>query len=182
MDAGDQAPADEARPGEGLAARLGADRAAAVRAVLRDRALAWARGIAPGDRVLGAEAGEDLVTAAQRAFSAFGAPLLIAWPELAVWRPMHGESALGDLADGCGVAVGPIFDGGFYLLALTEPLPALLEVPRSLDAMNRAFVAAHDAGVGIGLLRPERGLRGASDVAAALADPLLDEELRGLLS
>lgn len=79
------------------------------------------------------------------------------------------------------MAVGPIFDGGFYLLAFADPLPALLEVPRSLDAMNRAFVIAHDAGVGIGLLRPERGLRGAWDVAAALADPLLDEELRGLL-
>jgi len=177
MDAGDEAPA-----GEGLAVRLGADRAAALRAVLRDRALGWARGIAPGDRILRAEPGEELVTAAQRAFSAFGGPLLIAWPELAVWRPVHGEGALGDLADGCGVAVGPLFDGGFYLLAFADPLPALLEVPRSLDAMNRAFVVAHDAGVGIGLLRPERGLRGASDVAAALADPLLDAGLRGLLS
>jgi len=98
-----------------------------------------------------------------------------------VWRPLHGAGALADLAAGCGVAVGPIFDGGFYLLAFADPLPALLEVPRSLDAMNRAFVIAHDAGVGIGLLRPERGLRGAWDVAAALADPLLDEELRGLL-
>jgi len=127
MDAGDEAPA-----GEGLAVRLGADRAAVVRAVLRDRALAWARGIAPGDRILSAEPEEELVTAAQRAFSAFGGPLLIAWPELAVWRPVHGEGALGDLADGCGVAVGPIFDGGFYLLAFADPLAALLEVPRSL--------------------------------------------------
>ncbi len=177
MDGGDQAPA-----GEDLTTRLGVVRAAAVQGVLRDRALAWARGIAPGGRVLSAEPGEELVTAAQRAFSGFGGPLLIAWPELPVWRPVHGDGALADLADGCGVAVGPIFDGGFYLLAFAEPLPALLEVPRSLDAMNRAFVAAHDAGVGIGLLRPERGLRSAGDVAAALADPLLDDELRGLLS
>ncbi len=176
MNGGDQAPA-----GEDLTTRLGVVRAAAVQVVLRERALAWARGIAPGGRVLSAEPGEELVPAAQRAFSRLGGPLLIAWPELAVWRPVHGEGALGDLADGCGVAVGPIFDGGFYLLALAEPLPALLEVSRSLDALNRAFVAAHDAGVGIGLLRPERGLRSASDVAAALADPLLDEELRGLL-
>ena len=176
MDAGDEAAA-----GESLAVRLGVDRAAAVRAVLRGRALTWARGVAPGERVLSAAPGEELTTAAQRAFRAFGGPLLIAWPELAVWRPLHGAGALADLAAGCGVAVGPIFDGGFYLLAFADPLPALLEVPRSLDAMNRAFVIAHDAGVGIGLLRPERGLRGAWDVAAALADPLLDEELRGLL-
>ena len=48
--------------------------------------------------------------------------------------------------------------------------------------MNRAFLAAHEAGVEVGLLRPERGLRTESDIAAALADPLLDGELRGLLS
>ena len=118
--------------------------AAAVRAVLRDRALTWAREIA-ADRVLGAEPDEALAAAAQRAFAALGGPLLIAWPELPVWRPVHGDGALDDLADGCDVAVGPIFDGGFYLLAFAEPLPALLEVPRSLDAMNRAFAAAHEA-------------------------------------
>lgn len=172
---------DEAAPGDDLAVRLGADRAAAVRAVLRDRALAWARGIA-ADRVLSAEPDEPLTAATQRTFTALGGPLLIAWPELPVWRPVHGDGALGDLANGCGAVVGPIFDGGFYLLALADPLPALLEIPRGLDAMNRAFVAAHEAEVGIGLLRPERGLRDALDVAAALADPLLDDELRELLS
>ena len=139
-------------------------------------------GASPRDRVLTADPDEALTAAAQRAFAALGGPLLIAWPELPVWRPVHGDGALTDLADGCGVAVGPIFDGGFYLLAFAELLPALLEVPRSLDAMNRAFAAAHEAEVGIGLLRPERGLRSAGDVAAALADPLLDDELRGLLS
>ncbi len=175
IEAGDEAP-----PGEGLPIRLGPERAAAVRAVLHGRAVAWARGIA-ADLVLTAPAQEALPAAAQRAFAAGAGPLLIAWPELPVWRPLHAESALADLADGCGVSVGPIFDGGFYLLALADPLPTLLEVPRGLDAMNRAFVAAHDAGVGIGLLRPERGLRSAGDVAAALADPLLDDELRDLL-
>ena len=164
-------------PGDDLAARLGVARAEAVRGVLRGRALSWAQEVA-ADRVMTADPGEALTAAAQRAFVALGGPLLIAWPELAVWRPIHGEGALTDLADGCGVAVGPIFDGGFYLIAMAEPLETLLAVPRALDAMNRAFVTAHEAEVGIGLLRPERGLRGASDVAAALADPLLDEELR----
>ena len=171
---------DEYVAGEGLTSRLGNQGARAVRAVLRDRALGWARGIA-ADRVLTAAPDESLIAAAQRAFAAFGGPLLIAWPELAVWRPVHGEGALADLSDGCGVAVGPIFDRGFYLLAFAEPLPSLLEVPRSHDAINRAFIVAHEADVGIGLLRPERGLRSTGDVAAALADPLLDAELRRLL-
>ncbi len=121
------------------------------------------------------------MTAARRAFTALGGPLLIAWPELAVWRPVHGDGALGDLADGCGASVGPLFDGGFYLLALAESLPALLELPRGPDAMNRAFTAALEAELQIGLLRAERGLRTAADVAAALADPLLDADLRDLL-
>ena len=89
---------------------------------------------------------------------------------------------MADLDDGCGVAVGPVFDGGFYLVALAAPLPALLELTDGPDAMNRAFIAAHEAAVGVGLLRPERGLRTESDIAAALADPLLDDKLRGLLS
>ena len=89
---------------------------------------------------------------------------------------------MADLADGCGVAVGPVFDGGLYLMALAAPIPALLEHVQEDDAMNRAFLAAHAAGVEVGLLRPERGLRTESDIAAALADPLLDNELRGLLS
>ena len=172
---------DETVAGDGLTSRLGQQRALAVRAVLRDRALHWARGIA-AEKVLTAAPDEPLIAAALRAFAALGGPLLIAWPELAVWRPVHGDGALADLSDGCGVAVGPIFDRGFYLLAFAEPLPSLLEVPRSHDAMNRAFIVAHEADVGIGLLRPERGLRSAADVAAALADPLLDDELRGLLS
>jgi len=78
-----------------------------------------------------------------------------------------------------------VFDGGFYLLALARPLPALFDLPadtwRSADAMGTALVAAHSAGAEVGLLRTERGLRSPADVAAALADPLLDAELRGLL-
>lgn len=180
MDAAGASAGGDGPGGDELSARLGPERGAAVRVVLLDRALAWARSVA--DDVLCAQPGEAVAPAARRAFDAAGGPLLIAWPELPVWRPVHGDGALGDLADGCGVSVGPVFDGGFYLLGLAEPLPALLELPRSPDAMNRAFTAALEAEIDVGLLRAERGLRTAADVAAALADPLLDDELRGLLS
>ena len=40
----------------------------------------------------------------------------------------------------------------------------------------------NEAGAPVGLVRPERGLRRPADVRAALADPLLDAELRALLT
>ena len=170
-------PVDGAAELEGA---IGAERAAKVRSLLRARAEAWAVFVG-GGAVIHPTGGESLADAARRAFDGSPRPLLIARPELPVWRALHGSAAVSDLADGCGVAVGPVFDGGFYLVGLAEPLPGLLELRDGPDAMNQAFVAAHEAGIEVGLLRAERGLRSAADVAAALADPLLDEELRRVL-
>ena len=166
--------------GARLEEAIGADRAASVAGLLAARAADWAASLV-GDAVMTPEPGESLAEAAARAFAIGEGPLLIARPELPVWRSLHGSAALSDLADGCGVAVGPVFDGGFYLVGLADPLPGLLELRDGPDAMNQAFIAAHEAGIEVGLLRAERGLRSAADVAAALADPLLDAELRGLL-
>jgi hypothetical protein len=58
-------------------------------------------------------------------------------------------------------------------------LPA--ETWDSPDAMGSVLGAINQEGVAVGLLRAERGLRRAGDVRAALADPLLDNELRALL-
>jgi uncharacterized protein len=108
------------------------------------------------------------------------------WPDLSRWRSAHLDAALSDLADGCDLAVGPVFDGGFYLLGLAHPMPGLLELAddawHSPDAMAMTLAVAARGGVEAGLLRAERALRTPADVAAALADPLLDNELRGLLS
>ncbi len=126
-----------------------------------------------------------LANAAVRALRGGDGPLLIAWPDLPSWRPEHAAAALGDLRDGCQLSVGPVFDGGFYLIALARPLSALLGLPartwRSPDAMSIALAAGHDAGLEGGLLRAERGLHSLEDLRAALADPLLDPELRALL-
>lgn len=119
------------------------------------------------------------------AFSRATGPLLVAWPELPRWRPEHATAALGDLEAGCGVSVGPVFDGGLYLLALARPFPALLEgvgdTWNGPEAMGLALAAAHETGLEVGLMRAERGLRREADVRAALADPLLDGELATVL-
>jgi uncharacterized protein len=193
-----------------LAGLLGPARYVRLEQLLLARAAAWAAEVAPGGvhvafepdgaessvrslvrpgAELFAQAGEGasqrVTAAAQRVCAAGDGPLLIAWPELPRWRPEHAAGALGDLADGCDVAVGPVFDGGFYLLALARFAPAVFELPadgwRHPEAMGQMLAAAHRAGLDAGLLRAERALRRPADVRAELADPLLDDELRGVL-
>ena len=72
------------------------------------------------------------------------------------------------------------------MIGLARPLPALFQLPertwRSPDALSAATLAAREAGLEVGLLRAERGLRRPDDVRALLADPLTDRELREILS
>jgi glycosyltransferase A (GT-A) superfamily protein (DUF2064 family) len=137
--------------------------------------------------VNGAGAAGKLIGATVRALGGSDAgPLLIAWPDLPRWRPEHATAAIEDLRHGCGLSVAPVFDRGFYLVALARLVGALLRLPeatwRGADAMSVALAAAHAAGIESGMLRAERGLHSPGDVRAALADPLLDPELRRLLA
>jgi hypothetical protein len=148
------------------------------------RARRWADEVAPGAV---SQASHGVSEAVGTLFSAGGpGPVLVAWPELTHWRPDHATGALDDLADDCEISVGPMFDGGFYLVAFARPVVALLELPddawQSPDPIGLAADAARRSGQGIGLLRTERGLRTPADVSAFLADPLLDDHLRALLS
>jgi glycosyltransferase A (GT-A) superfamily protein (DUF2064 family) len=194
---------------------LGPERCAELAAALISRAAAWAGEVAPGRvhvahrpdgagpelRSLVGSAAElfpqpgggghegfsrQLADAAQRVFAAGPGPVLAIWPELPVWRAAHAAAALTDLGSGCDLAVGPMFDGGFYLVGLARPLaPAFGLSPddwRSADAMAMAIGAAHQAGLELGLLRAERALRRPEDVRAVLADPLLDPELAAILA
>jgi glycosyltransferase A (GT-A) superfamily protein (DUF2064 family) len=74
-----------------------------------------------------------------------------------------------------------VFDGGFYLVGISRPMPKLFALPeltwRSTDAMTMAMAAAQEAGLEVGLLRAERALHRPADVRAALADPTLPGEI-----
>jgi glycosyltransferase A (GT-A) superfamily protein (DUF2064 family) len=188
-----------------LEAALGSQRWIALQEVLLSRLITWGQEVSP-DAVYvayepaegelarpdvttfpqdGSDTTQRLAGAAGRVFEAGHTPVLITWPDLPRWRPDHAEGALSDLADGCGISVGPVFDGGFYLVGLAAPLAPLFELPprtwRGADGMVLAFEAANSAGIEVGLLRAERGLHSLEDMRAALADPLLDPELRDLL-
>jgi hypothetical protein len=147
------------------------------------RARRWADELAPGG-VLPVPGG--MGTAVAGLFAGGDGPVFVIWPELPRWRSDHAVGALDDLADDCALSLGPMFDGGFYLIAFASPVPALLELPddawHGRDPIGLAADAAQRSGLAIGLLRTERGLRTPADVTALLADPLVDDELRGLLS
>ena len=178
------APASSHADDAGLAQVLGPERAAELRSVLAANAEAWGLEVAPdGFRV--AAGNEPLPDAITRVFAGHDGPLLIVWPWLAQLRPEHAVGALGDLEAGCDLVLGPVIDGGLYLLGLARPLPALLAIPEarweSRDVMTIGFATARDAGLEVGILRAERALRTPADIRAALADPLLSREIGRIL-
>jgi hypothetical protein len=181
---------------------IGQDGALALQTALVTQALDWARQTHPraihvahdppdSRPELRALAGEEvlmfpqngdgiagrLADAVGRVFARGPGPLIIVWPDLPLLRPSHAEATLEDLKAGCDVVFGPVFDGGFYLIAIARPMPNLFGLPeqvwRSADAIGIALGAARDAGLEVGILRAERALHRPADVRAALADPTL---------
>lgn len=181
---------------------LGAEGCRALQKVLLAQTIGWARALEPrglfvayepvdaGDELremVGAPAslfpqnGEGIAArvadAAGRVFARSPGPLVIVWPDLPQLREMHAEGVLGDLEAGCDVVFGPVFDGGFYLIAVARPTPALFALPerawRSSDGFGQALAAAAEARLEVGLLRAERALHRPADVRAALVDPSL---------
>jgi hypothetical protein len=189
---------------------LGADACVALQSLLIARTIAWADAIAPGAvyvahdppdaapqlrRLVGAGANlfpqngdgiaARLADAAARVFAHHTGPLLIVWPDVPRLHRAHAVAALDDLERGCDVVLGPAVQGGLYLIAIARPLPGLFALPetvwRSPDVMTVGLAAAREAGLELGLLRVERALHRPADVRAALADPLLPADFRGVL-
>ena len=191
-----------APPGGGPMTELhGGQRLAELHGLLVERARAWAveafgAGLVTVAPAGGGGDGRDddgdgdgdggLAVAAREALAAApGRPVIVVAPVLPVWRPAIAAAVLDDLRDGCAAVVGPVFDGGCYLLAFARAVDALLDLSAGdwtgHDALGAVLGAAQAAGLEIGMLRTERGLRRPADVRALLADPLTDGELRELL-
>jgi glycosyltransferase A (GT-A) superfamily protein (DUF2064 family) len=189
---------------------LGVDRALALHVALLAHTVAWAYEVAPRSvnvahdppdggpdlrPLVGAEANlfpqkgdgiaARLADAVARVFSRHDGPLLIVWPDLPRLRTDHATGAIGDLASGCDVVLGPAIDGGLYLVGVARPMPRLFALPeqtwRSPDAMAIGLSAVRDAGLEVGILRAERTLHRPADVRAMLADPLVPDWLAKVL-
>jgi hypothetical protein len=183
---------------------IGLDGCVALQAALIVEALRWARTLdpraiyiahEPGDagRDLQRLVGDDVhvfpqngdgiagrvADAVGRVSAHSAGPIFIVWPDLAKFHPIHAEAARIDIADGADLVLGPVFDGGYYLIALARPLPSLFALPEAVwrgpDSFNQVLLAANRAGLEVGVLRGERALHRPADARAALADPLLPE-------
>ncbi len=189
---------------------LGLDGCLALQAVLIRQALEWARSLDPRGIYVAheppdARAEMQLVTgqgvalfpqngdgisgrmadAVARVAARGPGPIVIVWPDLPEFREVHAAGVIGDLDAGVDVVFGPVFDGGYYLIAIARPLPSLFALPeqvwRAADAISQVVSAADQAGLEVGLLRAERALHRPADVRAALADPLLPAAVAGVL-
>jgi glycosyltransferase A (GT-A) superfamily protein (DUF2064 family) len=188
---------------------LGREGCLELQATLIGQAAAWARKLGAGvlavahdppdagtelrplvgaDAVMFPQNGEGiagrLADASARVLARARGPLLIVWPDLPRLRAVHAAAALDDLRSGCDVVLGPAIDGGLYLVGIARPLPELFALPERAwrnDVMGVALSAIRDAGFEVGILRAERALHRPADVRAALADPLLPEDVAAIL-
>jgi glycosyltransferase A (GT-A) superfamily protein (DUF2064 family) len=189
---------------------LGQDGCLTLQTVLIRQAVDWARALEPRALYIahepadaGAEmrmvAGPDVLLFPQNGEGVSGrvadavarvaahgpGPIIVIWPDLPELREFHATAVLSDLEAGVDVIFGPVFDGGYYLIAISGSLPALFGLPeqiwRAPDAMNQMLSAAAEAGLEVGLLRAERALHRPADVRAALADPLLPPAVANVL-
>ncbi len=189
---------------------LGADGSLALHRALLAGTAAWAQDVAPdavyvahdppdggpdlrplfgAGATLFPQNGEGIAArlsdAAARVFSQRDGPLMIVWPDLPQLRREHASAALDDLSSGCDVVLGPVIDGGLYLVGISHPVPKLFALPeqswRGRDVMMIGLSAVREAGLELGILRAERALHRPSDVRAALADPLLPEAIGKIL-
>jgi hypothetical protein len=129
--------------------------------------------------------GPRVAEATARVLAGETRPVLVVWPDLPRLRPAHAAAALGDLEAGCDLTLGPVIDGGFYLVGIDRQQPKLFALPdeawRTSDVMGMALAAGQETGLEVGILRAERALQRPADLRAALVDPTLAPELRGIL-
>lgn len=120
-----------------------------------------------------------LADATARVFARGPGSVVIVWPDLPQLRPSHAAAALGDLEAGADISFGPVYGGGFYMIAVARPMPELFNLTehlwRGADVMTVGVAISRDGLREVGIMRPERALHRPADVRAALADPTLPE-------
>lgn len=172
----------------GLVELVGVERTERLGVLMLERAVAWASaafGATAVRAMTGPPRPRGELIAGEIARAQPGRPLVIVIPELGSWRTDLAPALRDDLAAGCPISVAPVFDGGFYLVALAGADPALTALPAEAwsggNALSTLFATIGQGGQEVGMLQTERALRHREDVRSALADPLTDEELRSLL-
>jgi rSAM/selenodomain-associated transferase 1 len=186
---------------------LGPEGCARLQAELVRRAAAWASAVGdpfvvftPGDarqeiaalapgatliEQVGGDLGDRLAAAFAAVLEVHPGPALLIGVDTPQLKPSIAEAALDDLRDGIDVTFGPAADGGYYLIGMREPRPEVFALPTAkwggAEVLGLSLRAAGEAGLTLGMLRPERDLDDESDVRAFLADPLTPPDIVELL-
>jgi glycosyltransferase A (GT-A) superfamily protein (DUF2064 family) len=195
----------------GLESLIGLDGCVALQTALLVEALRWARSLKPRgifvahepadagrglERLMGPDVslfpqnGEGIAgrvaDGVVRVAGHSPGPVFVIWPDLPHFSAVHAVAARADLSAGVDVVLGPVFDGGYYMIALARPLPALFSLPEQIwrgpDSFLQVVAAAVGAGLEVGVLKVERALHGPADARAALADPLLPQTVARALN
>lgn len=113
-------------------------------------------------------------------------PIVVIGTDAPTLTATHLHQAAGRVAAGEEVVLGPALDGGYYLIALRQPIPPLFAIDPALWGGPRVLAATLDvaaaARVRTGLLSPLRDLDTPADAAAFLADPGLPSAIAELLA
>jgi uncharacterized protein len=187
---------------------LGPDGCARLQAELVRRAAAWAAAVAtpyvaftPADAreemaalvpegttlidQAEGDLGDRLAAATGQVLAEHGGPVVLIGVDTPQLRPEVGFQALEDLHSGVDVTFGPATDGGYYLVGLREPHPEVFALPSERwggeQVLELSLAAAHEAGLSLAMLRPERDLDDEADARAMLADPMTPPEVAALL-
>ena len=146
--------------------------------------------LVPGDVVLfqqeGDDLGERMKNAASLVFARHKGPLVIIGADLPLIAAAHIRLAIEALDGGNDAVIGPAFDGGYFLIALSRPLPQLFDIDPSLwggpEVLEATLRSAQLSDLRIHLLEPLRDLDTVEDAQAMLYEPELPVDVRRMLA
>ena len=183
---------------EALDAALGSQRASELRAAVAAHAVRVAQTVAgavlastrvPGAAAAGTErfdephSGTALVAALGERLAGHEGPVVLLAPDVPGIDVPLVRHALGDLRDGCAIAISSGHEARACLLAIRRVdrrLLSLVAAGASRSALVDLIETAASAEGEVGFLRHERRLVSPADAAALAADPLADPALRAL--
>jgi rSAM/selenodomain-associated transferase 1 len=133
----------------------------------------------------GDDLGARLRSASQRVFRHHRGPLAVIGTDAPELDAPHLREADRALAAGNDASLVPTLDGGYALIALARPTPAVFDLPTAAwggpDVLELTMSALEVAGRSYALLEPVRDLDTPTDAAWVAADPRCPDAIKWAL-
>jgi len=133
----------------------------------------------------GPDLGSRMSIAAEDVCRDHRGPLLLIGTDAPTLTASHLRRAAELLVAGQDAVFGPALDGGYYLVGMNGPCPALFTIDPALwggpQVLTASLAAAHQAGLRVGQLPVLRDLDTPQDAAAFLAEGDLPADIAALL-